>query len=61
MNDKSVSSFLTGRRRYRIEGCWKDHDEVLVLQVEKSVWRDHRWVCEWVDATPDDITKDETI
>lgn len=50
---------LTGRRRFRKASVL----EMLVLQVEESVWNDTvegkpgKWVNVWRDATPKDVSE----
>lgn len=57
-----INSFLTGRRRYRKAiGVGYHYPNLLVLQVEKSLWKGGRWVCEWFDAKPDDLNPSEIV
>lgn len=64
---------LTGRRRYREERIYHPlsvlagYKNVLVLQVEVSVWangredKPGRWVCQWRDATSSDVNKRDIV
>jgi hypothetical protein len=60
---------LTGNRRYRKVAeteptmDWFKIKHTMILQVEESVWndayegREGRWVCQWRDARPSDLTE----
>jgi hypothetical protein len=61
---------LTGARRFRVCRLFENHDcqnNGLVLQVQYNTWwesetrPDGKWVTEWRDATPADITPAEDI